>query len=111
MGAAASTLLLKDALATLKEHDVADAAFWDPIWKLQTTPSEIYEILSADDIRRLRKDRPGNVAGLFAQAVAKLCAVVENPSPSEFEEALTAVRLLTRVMPFLIESYRDPDSG
>jgi High-temperature-induced dauer-formation protein len=40
---------------------------------------------------------------LFTQATAQLCQIVETPYNIYFDQALNCVRVLTRILPFLLE--------
>lgn len=75
----------------------------DELWKLNTTPEDIFELISPDDVRQLKKERPDNLVTLFTQAVAQLCQIVHTPVPVYFGQALNCVRILTRILPFLLE--------
>lgn len=51
-----------------------------------------------------------NVKIMFIQAVAQLYQVVETPYPVYFDQALTCIRILARISPFLIHtSLQDTD--
>ena len=81
--------------------------FWDELWKLTTTAEDIFELIPAEDVRSLKKNRPENVVTLFTQAVAQLCQIVHTPVPMYFGQALNCVRILTRILPFLVEQSDD----
>ena len=51
----------------------------------------------------MRDERFDNLATLFTQATAQLCQIVETPYTIYFDQALNCVRVLTRVLPFLLE--------
>lgn len=55
-------------------------------------------------VRRLRQERPQNIVALFTQAVSHMCATVEAPSPEATPQTLVCLRVLTRMMPFLLVS-------
>ena len=94
-----------DILVALAQNDVSPDAhdFWDELWKLDTTAEDVFELISADDVRHLRRERPENVVTLFTQAVAQLCQIVHTPVPMYFGQALNCLRVLTRLLPFLLE--------
>uniref|UniRef100_A0A7S3JVS4 HID1 domain-containing protein n=1 Tax=Aureoumbra lagunensis TaxID=44058 RepID=A0A7S3JVS4_9STRA len=109
MGNSSSKGDLAEILGTLSQTDVSPEAhdFWDELWKLSTTPEDIFELIPPDDVRQLKRDRPENLVTLFTQAVAQLCQIVHTPVPMYFGQALNCVRILTRMLPFLLEDPSD----
>mmetsp|Transcript_37440 Transcript_37440/g.120117 ORF Transcript_37440/g.120117 Transcript_37440/m.120117 type:complete len:388 (-) Transcript_37440:2036-3199(-) len=109
MGQSSSRADLADILATLSQTEVSPEAhdFWDELWKLSTTPEDIFELIPPEDVRSLKKNRPENVVTLFTQAVAQLCQIVHTPVPMYFGQALNCVRILTRLLPFLVDDDTD----
>jgi len=105
MGASASKVKFRESLTSLTTRDVSasDAEFWDELWKIPSSSEEVFELLTPAAARRLRDDRFDNLATLFTQATAQLCQIVETPYTIYFDQALNCVRVLTRVVPFLLE--------
>lgn len=105
MGASASREKFRESVTALIEVDVSpdDADFWDELWKIPSSAEEVFELISPDSARRLRDERFDNLATLFTQATAQLCQIVETPYSIYFDQALNCVRVLTRVLPFLLE--------
>jgi hypothetical protein len=105
MGASASKIKFRESLIALTTRDVSssDAEFWDELWKIPSSSEEVFELLTPNAARRLRDDRFDNLATLFTQATAQLCQIVETPYTIYFDQALNCVRVLTRVVPFLLE--------
>lgn len=105
MGQSASKEKFKESVSALIEVDVSadDAEFWDELWKIPSTAEEVFELLPAHAARKLRDDKFENLATLFTQAVAQLCQIVETPYNIYFDQALNCVRVLTRILPFLLE--------
>ena len=105
MGGGNSKADLADILVMLAQTDVSPEAhdFWDELWKLNTTAEDVFELISPDDVRQLRRERPENVVTLFTQAVAQLCQIVHTPVPVYFGQATNCLRILTRLLPFLLE--------
>jgi hypothetical protein len=105
MGQSASKEKFAESVRNLIQVEVSpdDAEFWDELWKIPSSAQEVFELMSADSARRLRDDRFGNLATLFTQAVAQLCQIVETPYNIYFDQALNCVRVLTRILPFLLE--------
>lgn len=105
MGASASKIKFRESLTSLISRDVSpdDSDFWDELWKIPSSADEVFELLTPDNARRLRDERFDNLATLFTQATAQLCQIVETPYTIYFDQALNCVRVLTRVLPFLLE--------
>lgn len=105
MGQSASKEKFGESVQALIALDVSadDADFWDELWKIPSSAEEVFELLPPSAARKLRDDRFENLATLFTQAVAQLCQIVETPYSIYFDQALNCVRVLTRVLPFLLE--------
>lgn len=105
MGQSASKEKFGESVQALLQVDVSpdNAAFWDELWKIPASAEEVFELIPAEAARRLRDERFENLATLFTQAVAQLCQIVETPYNIYFDQALNCVRVLTRVLPFLLE--------
>lgn len=105
MGQSASKEKFAESVRNLIQVEVSpdDAEFWDELWKIPSSAQEVFELISSDSARQLRDDKFGNLATLFTQAVAQLCQIVETPYNIYFDQALNCVRVLTRVLPFLLE--------
>jgi len=105
MGASASREKFRESVEALTEVDISpdDADFWDELWKIPSSAEEVFELIGPDIARRLVDDRFDNLSTLFTQATAQLCQIVETPYNIYFDQALNCVRVLTRVLPFLLE--------
>lgn len=108
MGQSASKEKFRESVNALIQVDVSadDAEFWDELWKIPSSAEEVFELLPAASARRLRDERFENLATLFTQAVAQLCQIVETPYNIYFDQALNCVRVLTRILPFVLEKGR-----
>jgi len=113
MGASASREKFRESVSALIEVDVSpdDAEFWDELWKIPSSAEEVFELVTPEAARRLRDERFENLATLFTQATAQLCQIVETPYNIYFEQALNCVRVLTRILPFLLEKGKTVKSG
>ena len=105
MGASASREKFRESVSALVEVDVSadDADFWDELWKIPSSGEEVFELIPPAAARKLRDERFANLATLFTQATAQLCQIVETPYNIYFDQALNCVRVLTRILPFLLE--------
>jgi hypothetical protein len=106
MGGQSSKATFTELIHNLSEKDIdpGDHEFWDELWKTVLPSEEIFEILPAEEVRKLLATRPENIRTVFTQAVAQLYQVVETPYPIYFQQALNCSRVLTRILPFLLES-------
>jgi hypothetical protein len=106
MGATSSRTLFNGILTKLLTVDVpvTDHEFWDDLWRTSLSVDELFELISADHIRRMILERPENLRTLFTQAVAQLYQVVETPYPVYFDQALNCARILARILPVMLES-------
>lgn len=115
MGASASREKFRESVAALVNSDVSadNAEFWDELWKIPSSPEEVFELISPRAARKLRDEKFDNLATLFTQATAQLCQIVETPYNIYFDQALNCVRVLTRILPFLLEKgdLGDPDEN
>lgn len=105
MGASASREKFRESFEELIGEDISpdDAEFWDELWKIPSSAEEVFELISPTAARYLRDERFDNLATLFTQATAQLCQIVETPYSIYFDQALNCVRVLTRILPFLLE--------
>ncbi len=105
MGASASKIKFRESLTALTTRDISstDAEFWDELWKIPSSSEEVFELLTPSAARKLRDTQFENLATLFTQATAQLCQIVETPYTIYFDQALNCVRVLTRILPFLLE--------
>ena len=105
MGASASREKFSESVQALTQVDVSpdDAEFWDELWKIPSTSEDVFTLMTPDRVRVLREERFENLSTLFTQATAQLCQIVETPYNIYFDQALNCVRVLTRILPFLME--------
>jgi High-temperature-induced dauer-formation protein len=105
MGQSASKEKFRESVQALIHVDVSadDAEFWDELWKIPASAEEVFELLPSSSVRTLRDTHFDNLATLFTQAVAQLCQIVETPYNIYFDQALNCVRVLTRILPFILE--------
>lgn len=77
--------------------------FWDKLWRIPTVAEEIFTLIQPDDVRMLRRQQPENLATMLRQAVAQLVQIVDTPVPKYYPQATNCVRVLTRLVPFVLE--------
>jgi hypothetical protein len=105
MGGSSSKQTFTELIHVLLEKDMDsnEHEFFDELWKTVLTIEEIFEVISAEDMRRMITERPENVRTIFTQAVAQLYQVIQTPYPIYFQQALNCTRVLCRVLPLLLE--------
>ncbi|RLN65190.1 hypothetical protein BBJ28_00020374 [Nothophytophthora sp. Chile5] len=77
--------------------------FWDKLWRIPTVAEEIFTLIQPDDVRMLRHQQPKNLATMLRQAVSQLVQIVDTPVPKYYPQAINCVRVLTRLVPFILE--------
>jgi hypothetical protein len=87
-------------------------SLWDQLWDLPSSSGDVFFAIQPEDARSLLAQEPGGrLQQLLIQAATQLAACVDGdelPSPRERRRALNAVRVLTRVLPFVLESSHLP---
>ncbi|KAF1774579.1 Hid-1/Ecm30 [Phytophthora cactorum] len=81
--------------------------FWDKLWRIPTVAEEIFTLIQPDDVRMLRHQQPENLATMLKQAVSQIVQIVDTPVPKYYQQALNCVRVLTRLVPFILEEGGD----
>ncbi|CAM9734928.1 unnamed protein product [Ascophyllum nodosum] len=113
MGNGTSKTAFREVVQEVGEKDISgeNKEFWNRLWRTESTPHDVFEIISPAAVRQLKGERPGNLEALLRNGVAHLEEVLDYPGTSMLQSAMTAVSVLTRVMPFLLESYVDAETG
>ena len=106
MGGSSSKSQFTDIVTQISEGDIdsSNHEFWDELWKTALPLPDMFEVITPDLVRQLIRERPENIRTIITQAVAQLYQVVETPYPIYFEQAVNCSRILTRFLPFLLES-------
>ncbi|ETW04426.1 hypothetical protein H310_04703 [Aphanomyces invadans] len=109
MGNSDSKSKFRESVYKLSNEEVASRhlEFWDKLWKIPTTAEEIFTLIQPDDIRMLRQNQQGNLSTMLTQAISQLHQIVETPLPKYYPQAVNCIRVLTRVMPFILEDRSD----
>ncbi|XP_073956696.1 protein HID1-like [Choristoneura fumiferana] len=110
MGNADTKLNFRKAVVQLTSKtqpiDAGDDSFWDQFWSESVTNvQDVFALVPGAEIRALREESPSNLATLVYKAVEKLVKTVDNSCRTQREQqiALNCARLLTRVMPYMLE--------
>ncbi|XP_049615796.1 protein HID1b isoform X1 [Syngnathus scovelli] len=92
--------------STTQAVEASDDVFWEQFWaEPSVSVQDIFALVPAAEIRALREESPSNLATLCYKAVGKLSRAAGTGCRSERERVsvLNCVRLLTRVLPFVLE--------
>ncbi|XP_022120866.2 protein HID1 [Pieris rapae] len=110
MGNADTKLNFRKAVVQLTSKnqpiDAADDNFWDQFWsETVTNVQDVFALVPGAEIRALREESPNNLATLVYKAVEKMVKIVDNSCRTQREQqtALNCARLLTRVLPYMLE--------
>lgn len=96
---------LKEVVEILVNSELPSKSddLWDNLWTMDTSPALINEHITPAVARKLITKQPGNTKKLFKLSIAQLSQVIETPYPVYFPQALNCVRILTRLLPFMLE--------
>ncbi|KAK5983518.1 High temperature-Induced Dauer formation [Trichostrongylus colubriformis] len=107
MGAQGSKVNFRQAVIDLtsKHGKQNDENFWEQLWSPDSVQSvnDVFAMIPADDIRKLREDSPKNLATLCYKTLEKLQHARDHPNELSERKVLNCVRLLTRLMPYMFE--------
>ncbi|KAJ1340373.1 hypothetical protein BSLG_005015 [Batrachochytrium salamandrivorans] len=111
MGAAESKLAFRKNVFALYEQQASsipqdNQAFWDSFLQLPETPENVFNLISPKDVRKIIQEYPDNIKMLARKASSRILAFAQlttHPQPQDIKEVLNAVRILTRILPFIFE--------
>ncbi|KAJ8327168.1 hypothetical protein QVD99_004978 [Batrachochytrium dendrobatidis] len=109
MGAAESKLAFRKNVFALYEHQAIpqdNQAFWDSFLELPDTPENVFNLISPKDVRKIIQEHPENIKMLVQKVSAHILGfsqLTSRPQPKDIKEVLNAVRILTRLLPFIFE--------
>ncbi|EYB82170.1 hypothetical protein Y032_0365g3586 [Ancylostoma ceylanicum] len=107
MGAQGSKVNFRQAVIDLtsKPGKQDDESFWEQLWSPESVHSvnDVFAMIPADDVRKLREDSPKNLATLCYKTLEKLQYARDNPSTLCERKVINCIRLLTRLMPYMFE--------
>mmetsp|Transcript_22457 Transcript_22457/g.44111 ORF Transcript_22457/g.44111 Transcript_22457/m.44111 type:complete len:748 (-) Transcript_22457:26-2269(-) len=89
-----------------------DHPLWDRFWSVETAERDIFEFIQPDLVRKMMQAPDGvlRTSNLLMQAVEQMEAGLEEDKISSrgYARILNAIRVTTRVLPFILESSQDP---
>ncbi|KAF0344411.1 ubp5 interacting protein ftp10 [Gigaspora margarita] len=110
MGATDSKLAFRKGVFRLFEErniDVSDE-YWIQFWDLPESADDVFSLVGAQDIRRVRDQARENLETLIHKITDQMFHIMrapDFPSPQNSTlQLLNCIRLLTRIMPFIFES-------
>ncbi|ETN67219.1 hypothetical protein AND_000977 [Anopheles darlingi] len=92
--------------------DASDDAFWEQFWCEHNTPvQDVFALVPANEIRKVRDVMPSNLATLCYKATERMVRAVDNSCRTQAEQqtVLNCVRLLTRILPYIFEDAQWKD--
>lgn len=108
MGNTESALKFKDRFAELySRQDIpSDDGLWNYFIGTPADSNQVNNLISANEIRKVRDDHPENLAMLVQIVTEHLSQLLKSASfgPILEAQALSCVRVLTRLLPFIYES-------
>lgn len=115
MGNSDSHAAFVDGIKRLLVEDVPDddRTFWSALFTAPMSVEDVFEIIGPEHVRQLRQKRPQNLQVFLNRIVATMSEVCDAandgslPAPMA-TAASTVIRLLTRIVPFLLEETEDP---
>lgn len=91
-----------------------DDSFWQTLFSSQMQVEDVFEIIGPDHVRQLKRKKPKNLQVFLRQTVGMMelvCGTSDRTgtlTPQVVVGACNAIRLLTRIVPFLLEEPDDP---
>ncbi|KAG1474750.1 hypothetical protein G6F56_000160 [Rhizopus delemar] len=111
MGATDSKLAFRKTVFRLyEEKDISttENEFWSSFWNLPETVDDVFSLIGANDIRRIRDSSKSNLEILIDKVLDKMKTILTAKNfPSEqhsINHLLNCCRIMTRLMPFIFES-------
>ncbi|XP_050095603.1 protein HID1 [Anopheles aquasalis] len=92
--------------------DASDDTFWEQFWCEHNTPvQDVFALVPANEIRKVRDVMPSNLATLCYKATERMVRAVDNSCRTQAEQqtVLNCVRLLTRILPYIFEDAQWKD--
>ncbi|XP_053679691.1 protein HID1 [Anopheles nili] len=116
MGNTDTKLNFRKAIVQLTRNsqpiDANDDAFWEQFWFEHNTPvQDVFALVPANEIRKVRDVMPTNLATLCYKATERMVRAVDNSCRTQGEQqtVLNCVRLLTRILPYVFEDVQWKD--
>mmetsp|Transcript_103541 Transcript_103541/g.267799 ORF Transcript_103541/g.267799 Transcript_103541/m.267799 type:complete len:818 (+) Transcript_103541:48-2501(+) len=114
MGNSDSHGVFVDGVKKLLAEDVPEDSqeFWSSLFSAPMSIEDVFEIVGPDHVRQLRQKRPKNLQAFLRRIVATMSDVCKAADEGNLPAAMvttasTVIRLLTRIVPFLLEEPED----
>ncbi|KAH8554602.1 high-temperature-induced dauer-formation protein-domain-containing protein [Umbelopsis sp. PMI_123] len=115
MGATDSKLAFRKGVFRLFEESnlpVEADDYWSQFWTLPESSDDVFSLIGATDIRRVRDSARHNLETLIDKLIGKMEALIHSKdfitNHRSTIQLLNCMRVLTRLMPYVFEN---PDSG
>eukprot|EP01064_Diplonema_japonicum_P027270 TRINITY_DN3919_c0_g1_i1.p1 TRINITY_DN3919_c0_g1~~TRINITY_DN3919_c0_g1_i1.p1 ORF type:complete len:812 (+),score=195.32 TRINITY_DN3919_c0_g1_i1:50-2485(+) len=115
MGAGSSKEEFNQRIQKLMTSNAADvdSSFWRPVFITEASLDEIHMLLKLDEVRRVRLQHPQNLALLMFQCLEQLRHFLKETKKEQvldFKSASNSLRIITRLMPILLEEVKEGDN-
>ncbi|CAG8593787.1 3735_t:CDS:10 [Funneliformis mosseae] len=108
MGATESKLVFRKGVFRLFEERATNDEYWSQYWLLPESADDVFSLVGAQDIRRVRDQARENLQTLINKVIDRLLRIMRAPDfPSTQNstlQLLNCIRILTRLIPFIFES-------
>ncbi|GBG25396.1 Protein HID1 [Hondaea fermentalgiana] len=85
---------------------------WERFWSVESSERDVFEFIQPDDVRKMMDSKEGfaRLETLLHQAVMQLERALGEDSLSTvmYPRVLNAIRVVTRVLPFILERFAEP---
>ncbi|TPX35892.1 hypothetical protein SmJEL517_g01803 [Synchytrium microbalum] len=114
MGAAESKLQLRKNVFQLHENkkiNPRDYEFFDPFFYSPETSEDVHNLFAPADIKKTRDTAPENLVTLLTKCVEHILTFTNSTEPFDKEvgkRVINAVRILTRILPYIFEVPQSP---
>lgn len=109
MGNSESSTVLRNYVTALTEEECSESSteFWENFFDMSLTAQDVFTFLQPEDIRLIRNNRHQNLTVLLYKCVELLEHVIQSPSPDDYNQVSISIRILSRVIPILLEHDDD----
>mmetsp|Transcript_19013 Transcript_19013/g.31170 ORF Transcript_19013/g.31170 Transcript_19013/m.31170 type:complete len:747 (-) Transcript_19013:439-2679(-) len=104
MGQSGSTISFQQCIVALTEKHIeaADEVFWRNLFSLPNSAEDVFGSVRPTDVRQVKQKVPENL-GILLQKAVDILEKGDEKTPL----LINAIRLLTRVIPFILEDNED----
>ncbi|CAI2180637.1 19593_t:CDS:10 [Funneliformis geosporum] len=110
MGATESKLAFRKGVFRLfEERNIPfNDDYWSQFWRLPESADDVFSLVGAQDIRRVRDQARENLETLINKVIDRILRILRAPDFPSLQNStlhlLNCIRILTRLIPFIFES-------